>query len=750
MSSKDGILVRDAGSGREMRSLGAGEYSVLSYSPDGRTLAAQGLNPGRLELWDVSSGHQLSLQQAMPAPPSSLFSFLGFGDSGKTLIAGGSPFLRVPPHADNHFHFWEVATGKEQRHFSVGPGNLWKIALSPDGTVLALGFYGEDGPENRIALWDTATGKLVRTLVGKTHKPVSTSKLYFNALEFTPDGNSLLAGGIDDTLLLFDVKTGQETCRLGKNIRNPDVAAISPDGKTVAVQIARTAIRLLDLATGVERLPRNGPEWPIHQMQATQDGRTIVTAESNSILVWDSTTGQVSHRLQAGLDFVAAMRMTRNGRKLIAMCADLDFRRRALHVWELPSGKELRVIPLSDRDAGYVTLLAVAADGKTLAYAGSGGAIVVLDVNTAKELRRLTGHAALSLGAEFTADGRTLVVWCGDQVIHRWDLGTGQETTRSFAQPPPRAGMMQPPPPAVPRGGLIYHAALAPDGRTIALATQTNRITILDFVDGKLRDLENLPENTMIVSFSPDGKALAWGGQGSGNVHLVECSTGRERHCFTGQRGGIESLAFSGDGKVLVSGSDDTTTVLWDLTGRVAGKEHGKALSGADLDRYAADLAGEDANRAFKAIQTLAAAPAQSVPYLGRLVAPVAAVDGQRLNRLVTDLDSDRFAVRNQASAELQKLAELAVPILKKTLKANPSLETRQRIHSLLTRVEQEQLSPSSERIRGIRTIEILERIDTADSRHLLEAYAQGAPGARLTAEAKAALQRHGTDTSAH
>src|SRR5207302_4849549 len=149
--------------------------------------------------------------------------------------------------------------------------------------------------------------------------------------------------------------------------------------------------------------------------------------------------------------------------------------------------------------------------------------------------------------------------------------------------------------------------------------------------------------------------------------------------------------------------SDDTTAVLWDLTGRIAGKERwGKPLSHPELDAFWADLAREDAARAFKAIQTLAASPAQSVPYLALLLRPVAAVDEQRLARLVRDLDNDRFAVRNQASAELERLAELAVPILQKTLKASPSLEMRQRITSLLNKAEQEKLSPSSDTLRAI------------------------------------------------
>ncbi len=108
----------------------------------------------------------------------------------------------------------------------------------------------------------------------------------------------------------------------------------------------------------------------------------------------------------------------------------------------------------------------------------------------------------------------------------------------------------------------------------------------------------------------------------------------------------------------------------------------------------------------------------------------------------MADLDSDRFETREQATGELEKLAELAEPELRRALRDNPPLERRQRIERLLQEVAGQRENPSPARLRIIRALEALELMDTPTARHALEEYAKGAPVADLTKDAKAALER--------
>lgn len=129
----------------------------------------------------------------------------------------------------------------------------------------------------------------------------------------------------------------------------------------------------------------------------------------------------------------------------------------------------------------------------------------------------------------------------------------------------------------------------------------------------------------------------------------------------------------------------------------------------------------------------------RSVPFLCGRLRPIPKEDAPRIRRLLAELDSEQFAVRDAAMKALQKMEDVAHPALRQALKDAPSLERRRRIQSLLT-VEWPVRSP--EKLRQIRAVMVLEQIGDAEARRLLTRLASGAEGARQTREAKAALGR--------
>src|SRR5262249_4712608 len=98
------------------------------------------------------------------------------------------------------------------------------------------------------------------------------------------------------------------------------------------------------------------------------------------------------------------------------------------------------------------------------------------------------------------------------------------------------------------------------------------------------------------------------------------------------------------------------------------------------------------------------------------------------------------FTARNKATAELEKLADLAEPALRKVLAGQPPLEVRRRAALLLARL-QEPIT-SAELLRSLRALEVLEHLGTKPARELLATLAEGGPEARLTQEAQAAMKR--------
>jgi hypothetical protein len=252
----------------------------------------------------------------------------------------------------------------------------------------------------------------------------------------------------------------------------------------------------------------------------------------------------------------------------------------------------------------------------------------------------------------------------------------------------------------------------------------------------KIEDMDNADWTGL--AFSPDGRTLA-AGDAAGTIHLVELATGKLRRRMTGgHEAGIGGLSFSADGALLVSGSEDTTAVVWDMTGRLTTKR--EPLRQAELDACWADLVSDDAGRAFQAIQKLVASPNEAVADLKKRLPPVSAPNAKRIAMLIADLDSETFGIRDAAMKELTKLGDEAAASLRDAQDKTPSAEARRRIEGLLAKLES--LGTSGEPLRQARAVEVLEHIGTVEAQRLLAKLADGAPGAWLTREAKASLHR--------
>jgi len=224
-------------------------------------------------------------------------------------------------------------------------------------------------------------------------------------------------------------------------------------------------------------------------------------------------------------------------------------------------------------------------------------------------------------------------------------------------------------------------------------------------------------------------------GYEDGIVRFWESATGKMRRQWATHTGPILSLAFSPEGKLLASAGSDTTVLIWTAHEQTKPRD----VSGKELEALWNDLADDDGGKAYRAIGTLRAASRRTVPFLKTHLRPTPAVDAKCLARLIADLDDERFAIREKASTELAKYGDRAEPALRKMLEGKPSLEVRRRIEAML---EQLKRPLSAEQLREVRAVEALEQIGTLPAQEALRALADGVPGARLTRESKAALDR--------
>jgi RNA polymerase sigma factor (sigma-70 family) len=722
------IVLWGLASGKEVRRFAQPDATGFAFSPDDKILAAAGSDPD-IHLWEVASGKSLS-KIAWKRSPTSVAQ-LAFTPDGKTLIAG--------QHFDSKISLFDVASGKKHHELDASGGDIFSFALSPDGSVLATG-----GRKGGIPIWDVKTGKLLRKLRTEEKNECTTAA-------FSPNGKILAALEHDFSkqeqfLSLWDVASGKELSRFKGDIAFWSLV-FSPDGKTL-IAGWDSAIRLWDVATGKEIGPAANSPAVAYATTVSGDGRILAFLEKN-IRLWDIVRDREIGSLPRSTEDGLALAFSPDGKTL---ATGTIFN--TLSLWDVGSRKRIRTLKGDAKNDGlnygHFTAIAFAPDGKTFASAGGDGVVRIWEAASGKELRHLSmkdnpNVLTTSEAVAFSPDGKTLAA-SGRGPNDRskvclWNVATGKPLAHLNARlndpadkGPPYTGFFP--------GGPIIEPKIcfSPNGHMLAMNRWQKSIPVWEAATGRQRLLlEGHEASTVCVAFAPDGSTLA-SASWDNIIRLWDLATGRELSKLTGHRGKANSLAFSTDGKILVSAGDDTTVLFWDVAEVTQRKRpQSSPLAPHEWQALWEDLAKDDAAKAYTAMVRMVADGPTTIAALKERLHPIRPADPKRLAQLLKELDSDDYAVREAANGELKKLGDVALPAVRQAL-ARPglSLEMRRRLEAIAEAFEE----LSGERLRQVRATEVLELAGTKEARERLATLAAGAEAARLTEEAKAALER--------
>jgi WD40 repeat protein len=387
-----------------------GPVSALAFSPEGKTLAVAGTS-GPVRLWDVATGKLLrSLSGGVG------FRSLVFSPDGKFLATGD----RVGTVRILH-----VETGRAVRSCPGHAGIIGGLAFTPGGETL----YTADSGAVRV--WETGLGQFKgdpvtwRPAPAQERNPQPGHAGAMVSVGFTPDGRTFLTTGLDHRLLRWDTATGRFLGE-GKDFAGrPNLfsAFLLPGGRAVlAVELDGT-LALCDPVTGKElrrgRFPKESPDV----LAVSPAGRLLAVASAfdHHIHLFDASTLRPLRRWAAHHDGITGLAFGPDGKSLASLSAD-----RTLRVWDVATSEEQMQVGDGPVEPGQV---AFSSDGRTLASGGTNNKVCLWDAVTGKKRGELTVPTIQAHSLAFSPDGRYLAAAYRDGVT-LWEAFSGQEVVR--------------------------------------------------------------------------------------------------------------------------------------------------------------------------------------------------------------------------------------------------------------------------------------------------------------------------------
>ena len=282
-------------------------------------------------------------------------------------------------------------------------GEVHSVAFSPDGRYLAAG-----GSSVYLTEIPSISGSLymVRSFLGHTDK--------VNSVAFSPDGKTLASGSDDNTVKLWDVRTGECIRTLEGHTGSVWFVAFSPDGKHIASRSEDGTVKLWDVTTG--ECIRTLDIDEVYSVAFSPDGKYLASkSRDETAKLWDVRTGRCFQTLKGHTDWVTSVAFSPDGRLLASgSCRKWDgygfCEQGEVKLWHVRTGRCIRTL---EGHSTSVTSIAFSPDGKLLA--SGAWRIKLWDLATGECIRTLGGGPiAFSPDGKYLASGSwngTVLIW---------------------------------------------------------------------------------------------------------------------------------------------------------------------------------------------------------------------------------------------------------------------------------------------------------------------------------------------------
>lgn len=482
---QDGLVaLYDVQTLSEVRTFDDDSLSVdtIDIAPDGSLLAAGTLSKEVL-LWRVEDG---ALVNTLEIDES--INDVAFGSDSVTLVvAPSAPKIQI----------WNVADGTQMSTFTGHEDDVEAVALSPEG-LLASGSFGRI-----VKVWNLAEGSEVQSFEADT--PPQSQVL------FSPDGSQLAVVSNSRNLGIY---SPSDAARL-QELENPSSVrsvAFTPDGATLVAGLLDDSLVVWDTTNGTEVASVDGETLgstnAIGALTISADGATILSGDgADTIQSWDA---DLSENEVIAEDQVNDIVSAPDG----SMFYTTDFSD-SITAWN-SDGSEANVV--EEAHEARIFDFAISPDGSTLATGSRDMTVKLWDAADLSEIATMEGHTDQINAVAFSPDGGLVASGGIDKTIMLWDAATGDEIT-SLPADSVVSSLTFSPDSALLAAGLNNGTTMVYDVEDESTAY------LLEDQGGDIRGIDFSPDGSMLATGSSQGSLWLWDSTDGSNLNQLDGHT---------------------------------------------------------------------------------------------------------------------------------------------------------------------------------------------------------------------------------
>ncbi len=372
---------------------------------------------------------------------------------------------------------------------------------------------------------------------------------WVSSIVFSPDGSKLATTSLDNTVKIWDARSGQVLLTLEDHSRAVRTVAFSPDGKRLATAGDDGFIIIWNVDSGLRLAVFKDDNGAIRGLSFSPDNVHLAAANADlTVRIWNTNTRKSLYRLFGHEAPLTDVSFSPDGVYFASSSED-----GRVIVWSMETGSPIYPINPDEDNPVIVNAIAFSPDGTRLATANEDGVAKVWDYVAGELLLTLSGHANRVLDVAFSPDGTRLATASGDGTAKVWAATTGQAAYALTGH-----------------NGGVNGIAFSPNGKRIATASQDGTAKVWNAdpsLDALILSGHSAPVRSVV--FNADGNLAATSSDDT-TTRIWDTETGETIMTFADHNAAVTDVAISPDNIHVATASDDFNARIWNLeTGQV-------------------------------------------------------------------------------------------------------------------------------------------------------------------------------------